>query len=136
MRILAALMLVLPVSALAGNTYDVTQVSLDQGKVKIKFETQLDYYSMCELHPTNVEIDIGDLPLTNGRVTQGEINIETQLDVTEVCAMAVGPNSGTIKLYKNNELPGLRRGTYDLTIDSDPLGTLRVKAKSVVFTPL
>jgi hypothetical protein len=136
MRKWLAFLLLLPVSALGGNTYEVTNVSFVKGKVKIEFETHADYYSMCELHPTRMEIDIGDLPLTKGKVTNGEINIETQLNIDDFCALAVGPNSGTVKLPKYHSLPGLLRGTYDLTIDSDPLGTLKVKAKNVVFTPL
>lgn len=110
-------------------------VTKQNRKVTISYETVVVQSSICGMYAFRVVLD-GVLATTpDKRVNGGMLQLETEVPNGVNCLMAIGPHSGQEVFTVGDAFPKLRRGTYQLWINSEDYGVLNVKKGSVSLTP-
>lgn len=106
------------------------QANVAKKSLVIRFSTKEEKSAMCYLATHALALTFPNAAGLEGR---GTIKIEAASDPQGICLAAMGPHRGAVTLALGNQLPGLARGAYDLTINNVDYGTLVIGDDSVVI---
>jgi len=110
-----------------------TELAPAEGQaIVLKFRTVKTQSSMCFMENTEIKITAPHTEFLAEERTDGRIELEARY-LGGMCMAALGPHRGSLALDRGDSLPKLPDGRYDVVINGEDQGTLRIKGTAISF---